>query len=132
MGCVAPTQRASSRASRFLILLAYQILEKIRVPRIKHASKTSLLTGTCVAIHPGRVEPALPVELTTSRTEALQARRSCASLLETFSEPFQHRAWPKIRGLERGSMSALIVVAHVFSWPPIRLRHVRVNVKSVE
>ncbi len=38
-----------------------------------------LLTCTCVGIHPGRVEPASPMALTTSRTEAFQARRSCAS-----------------------------------------------------
>ncbi len=35
---------------------------------------------TYVGIHPGRVEPTLPIELTTSLTEALQARRSCARL----------------------------------------------------
>ncbi len=34
----------------------------------------ALLTCTCVGIRPGRVEPASPIELTTSRTEALQAR----------------------------------------------------------
>ncbi len=61
-------------------------------------------------IHPGRVEPASPIALTTSRTEALQARRSCASSLGR----------PEI-----GSRSALAVVTHVFSWPPARLRHVR-------
>ncbi len=36
---------------------------------------------TCVGIHPGRVEPAASIALNTSRTEALQARRSCASSL---------------------------------------------------
>ncbi len=83
------------------------------------------LTCTCVGIHPGRVEPASPITLTTSRTEALQAGRSCASSLENFTQSFLHRAWPKTRSPERGSRSALIVVAHVFSWPPARLRHVR-------
>ncbi len=31
----------------------------------------------------------------------------------------------KTRGPEIGSRSNLMVVAHVFSWPPARLRHVR-------
>ncbi len=69
--------------------------------------------------------PASPIALTTFRTEALQARRSCASSLDTFTQSFRHRAWPKTRGPESGSRSALIVIAHVFSWPPARLRHVR-------
>ncbi len=84
-----------------------------------------ILSCTCVGIHPGRVEPASPIELTTSRTEALQARRSCASSPETFTQSFLHRAWPKTSGPERGLRSALIVVAHIFSWPPVRLHHVR-------
>ncbi len=82
-------------------------------------------TCTCVAIHPERVEPASPIALTMCRTEALQARRFCSSSLDTFTQSFLHRAWPKTRGPERGSMLALIVVAHVFSWPPAFLRHVR-------
>ncbi len=40
----------------------------------------------------GRVGPASPIELTTSRTGALQARRSCASSLETFTQSFLHCA----------------------------------------
>ncbi len=80
-----------------------------------------VLTCTWVGIHPGWVEQAPPIELTTSRTEALQARRSCASSLDFFTQSFLHRAWPKSRGPEIGSRSALIVVAHVFSWPPARL-----------
>ncbi len=39
-----------------------------------------------------RVEPASPIELTTSRAEALQARRSRVSSLETFTQSFLHRA----------------------------------------
>ncbi len=58
----------------------------------------------------GRVEPASPIELTTFWTEALRARRSCASSLETFTQYFLHRAWLKTRGPESGSRSALIVV----------------------
>ncbi len=80
---------------------------------------------TCVGIHPGRVEPASPIELATSRTEALQPRWSCASSLKTFTQFFLHRAWLKTRGRESDSRTALIVIAHVFSWPPGRLRHVR-------
>ncbi len=47
---------------------------------------------TCVGIHPGRVEPASPTALTTPRMEKLQARRSYASSLDTFTQPFLHRA----------------------------------------
>ncbi len=83
----------------------------------------NLLT-TCVDIHLGLVEPVSPIELTTSRAEALQAPRSCASSLDTFTQSFLHRAWPTTRGPDIGSRSALVVVAHVFSWPPARLRHV--------
>ncbi len=85
----------------------------------------NLLTCTCVGIHSGRVEPASPIELTTSRVEALQARRSCVSSRKIFTQSFLHRVWPKTHGPEIGSRSALIVVAHVFSWPPARLRNVR-------
>ncbi len=59
---------------------------------------------SCVGIHPGRVESASPIELTTFRAEdALQARRSCASSLEAFTQSFLLRAWPKTRGPESGS-----------------------------
>ncbi len=84
-----------------------------------------LLTTSCVGIHPGRVEPASPIELAMSRTEVRQARLPCASSLETFTQFFLHHAWPKTRGPESGSRSDSIVVAHVFSWPPVPLRHVR-------
>ncbi len=47
------------------------------------------------------------------------------SSLETSAQSFLHRAWPKTRGPERYSRSALIVVAHVFRWPPVRSRNVR-------
>ncbi len=46
------------------------------------------LTCTCVGIHPGWVEPASPTALTTSRKEALQAQRSRASSLDTFTQFF--------------------------------------------
>ncbi len=90
-----------------------------------YRTTSAYFTCTCVGIHPGRVEPASPTALTTSRTEALQARRSCASSLDTFTQSFRHRAWPKTRGPKIGSRSTLIVVAHVFSWPPAGLCHVR-------
>ncbi len=89
------------------------------------SSTRTLLTCTCVGIHPGRVEPTSPIALTTSRTEALQARRSCASSLNAFAQSFLHCTKPRTRGPETGSRSALIVVVHVFSWPPACLRHVR-------
>ncbi len=59
---------------------------------IKRVHDWYLTTCTGVSIHPGRVEPALPIELTTYRKEALQARWSCASSLETFARSFLHRA----------------------------------------
>ncbi len=104
------------------------MLQLTRTPlnaRSSEAACAYILTCTCVGIHPGRVEPASAIKLTTSRTEALQARRSCANSLDNFTQSFLHRAWPKTLGPEIGSRSALIVVAHVFSWSPARLRHVR-------
>ncbi len=44
------------------------------------------LTLTWGGIHLGWVEPASPIQLTTSRTEALQTRRSCASSQEPFAQ----------------------------------------------
>ncbi len=52
----------------------------------------------------GRVEPATPIELTTSWTEVPQARWSCASSPEAFTQPILHSACPKTRGPERGSI----------------------------
>ncbi len=57
--------------------------------------------------------------------EALQARRSNEKWLETLIQSFLHRAWQKIRGPERGYMSALGVVAHVFSRPSVHQRQTR-------
>ncbi len=82
----------------------------------------NVLSCTCVGIHPGRVESASPIEWATSCTEALQAWWPGASSLGTFTQSFHHHAWQKTRGQENGSGSALIVVAHVFNWPPARLR----------
>ncbi len=79
-------------------------------------------TCSCVGIHPERVELTSPIELTTSRTEAPQAQRSCASSQEIITQCILLRKWPMTRGPERSSRSALIVVAHAFSWPPVRLR----------
>ncbi len=56
-----------------------------------------------------------PTEMTTSRAEALQVQRSCVRSLKTFIQSFLHRAWPKTRGPESGSRTALIVIAHAFS-----------------
>ncbi len=53
--------------------------------------KGHLLTCNCGGNHPGWVEPASTTELTTFRIEALQARWSCASSLQTFTESFLHR-----------------------------------------
>ncbi len=53
-------------------------------------------------------------------------------LADLENKPDPTRTWrttkvrgEKTRGPEIGSRSALIVVAHVFSWPPARMRHVR-------
>ncbi len=48
------------------------------------------LTCLCGSIHPRLVELASQTELTTSRTEALQARRSRASSHEIFAQPLLH------------------------------------------
>ncbi len=56
--------------------------------RCKLTAKLS--TCTFVGIH-----SASAIGLTTSRAEALQARRSCPSSLETFTQSFLHRAWPR-------------------------------------
>ncbi len=82
--------------------------------KLQHA----YFTCTCIGIHPGRVGPTSSIELTMSRTD--QAWRFCASSLDTFTQSFLHRAWLKTRGPEIGFRTA-----HVFSWPPARLRHVR-------
>ncbi len=118
------------RGLMFLILLIRALARMIGpVKRGFHAisryAPLTYFTCTCIGIHPGRVGPASPNVLTMSRVEALQARRSCASSLDTSTQSFLHRAWPKVRDPEVGSRSALIVVAHISSWPPARLRHVR-------
>ncbi len=84
-----------------------------------------LLLVLAPAFTGGGVEPASPIALTTSQTAALQARRSCASSQDTFTQCILHRAGRKTRGPDSGSRSALIVVALVFSWSPVRLRHMR-------
>ncbi len=54
---------------------------------------------------------ASPIELTTFRMEALQARWCiCASSLETFTQSFYRRVKPKTRDPERSSGSILRVV----------------------
>ncbi len=85
-----------------------------------------LLSFTCVGIHPGRVEPASLIQLITFRAEALHARRSCASSLETHKEAksFLHLMGLKTHDPEMGSRSALIVFSHVVCWPPAHRRHV--------
>ncbi len=89
----------------------------------------AILTCACFGIHKGRVEPASLIQLTISRTEALQARQSCASSLETFTQSFLDHAWPTTRGPQSCFRSPSIVVAHVFSWPPACLRLVRGSVR---
>ncbi len=80
---------------------------------------------TCGGIQPVWVEPASPIELTTSQKDALLARRPCASTLETFATPIFYRAQPKTRGPDRGSRCASTMVVHVFGLPSVNLRHVQ-------
>ncbi len=55
-------------------------------PKLKLDQPLVLIaTYTCGGVHPGQVKPGSPIELTTSRVEALQARQSCASPLEFFT-----------------------------------------------
>ncbi len=64
-------------------------------------TKACLLTCTLDGVHQGRVELASPIELTTTRIEVPQARRSCSRSLKIFIQSFLHRAQPKNRGPER-------------------------------
>ncbi len=76
------------------------------VRTIARLLKLHLPTCTCIGIHPGRVEPSSPIELTTPRTEALQARRSCARSLETATQP-------KTRDPERDLKASWADLAHI-------------------
>ncbi len=71
-----------------------------------------MLNGILVLALASAFTRASPIELTTSRTEAPQVRRSYASSLEAFINPFLHCAWPRIRSPKSGSMSA-------WSWLPM-------------
>ncbi len=93
---------------------------------LRKVDEMNVLAYICVGFHPGRVE--LASELAMSRMDAFQAQWSCASSLEAFTQPCLLRVWPKNCGPERDTKSALIVIAHVFSWPPVRLRQVRSGV----
>ncbi len=75
---------------------------------VAEAAKSVLLSGILSndTVHPGRVEPTSPIELTTSRTEAPQAHYSLSP------SPFS-----TVRSLDRG--------CPLYSWPPVRLRHMR-------
>ncbi len=115
---------------RTQIRMTGPLITELEVRRDPDHNKGAGLDGTHLLVlvsasPPVWVEPASPIELTTSRTEALQARWLCASPLETFTQSFLHCFLPKIHGPERGSRSALNVIAHVFSWHPVWLRHVR-------
>ncbi len=88
--------------------------------------KWCTLRRTCDGIHQGRIESASPIELTTSRTEALQAPTALCELTRDFHLIISQSCIAKDSRSEEvllGPTSPLIV--HVFSWPPVRLRHVR-------
>ncbi len=72
--------------------------------------------ATVIVLEPGWAESVLSMEFTTSRVKAPQARRTCASSTEIFTQP-------KTSSPDKGSRSSFCIVARVFSWPPIRLRH---------
>ncbi len=76
-----------------------------------HAGSQAEDIPLCGSVHPERFQPASPIELTTSWTEAPKARRS----LETFAQSFLHSAQPKTRGPEKDCMSSSSVVSNVFS-----------------
>ncbi len=95
------------------------MLEQIVRPRV------ILLTCTCVAIHPERVEPASPIDLTTCRTEALQARRFCASSLDTFTQSFLHRAWPKTRVIRQNPAESVTSDTGVIAPTRERVTHLK-------
>ncbi len=80
--------------------------------KVKNEESQPYFICTCVGIHPGG-GLSRNHQLSWPR---LQARRSCASSLETFTQSFLHLAWPMTHGPESGSRSDLIVVAHIFSW----------------
>ncbi len=73
-------------------------------------------TATVIVLEPGRAESVLLMEFTTSRVKAPQARRTCASSIEIFTQP-------KTSSPKRGSMSSLSMSVRIFGWPPVRLRH---------
>ncbi len=80
---------------------------------VKDIPEVYLLTCTYGGIQSGWVEPASPIELTTSRVDAPQARWSCSNSLETFGQNFLHLVQPRTGGPERGFKSSLSVVALV-------------------
>ncbi len=49
---------------------------------------------TCGGVHPVLVEPVSPIEFTTCRIDAPQARRSCAGSFETFTRSLPNLAQP--------------------------------------
>ncbi len=60
-----------------------------------------VLTCTCDAVHPGWIEPASLIELTTSRAEVPRARRSCRAHWRLSPSPFsivRSRKFSVLRG----------------------------------
>ncbi len=70
-----------------------------------------VLVLTSVGIHPGQIEPASPIESTT--------------LARDFHPGLSPPCVAEDPRSGKGSRSALILIAHVSSWSPVRLRHVR-------
>ncbi len=86
--------------------------------------KWCTLRSTCVYSYLCWYSAASPIELSTSRTEALQAPTALCELTRLSLNHFSI-VHSKRLVIRRGPPGALIVVFHVFSWPPFRLHHVR-------
>ncbi len=101
---------------------------KVRIPKYRGPCALSecgkftyLLTCTCVGIHLGRVGP---VFTNWDDPVAYWGTPGLTFLCE-LTKGFHSVLSPSCVAENPRSRSALIVVAHVFSWPPVRLRHVR-------
>ncbi len=76
-------------------------------------NKNRLLLKHQLSRAAGWCEPSSLIELTTTRTEAIQIRRTCASSLETLTRPSLHHASPHARGEKRDSRCALNVTVNM-------------------
>ena len=85
-------------------------------------TNTHLLVITCISFHPGRVELASSWASTASRTITAHVRQSWARSHEIASQSQFHRRRPTTWAPDSVARSSLIVLAHIFSYPPTRFR----------